>query len=99
MSESYSSDYVSVNQLTDLHLYSLVVKTQLWTLRTWKKDSLTFHWETTDSLYSSMLVINSITHTQSPMCGKYSHYRSTFGHFKKWTVRKSNNISACLPQL
>lgn len=26
MSESYSSDFVSVNQLTDLHLYSLVVK-------------------------------------------------------------------------
>lgn len=26
MVESYSSDFVSVNRLTDLHLYSLVVK-------------------------------------------------------------------------
>ncbi len=33
------------------------------------------------------------SHTQSPMCGKYSHNISIFGLFKKWPVSKSINIS------
>lgn len=38
MSERYSSDFVSVNRLTDLHLYSLVVKKSVVNFEDMKKS-------------------------------------------------------------